>query len=293
MLCFIFLFSLLLSTPTLQAALQSKIHTSTNQVCVQLEGQLGNQLFQIATAYAYSLDHNLPFSIPDLVQKTTFGIPHNAKELFLPKIPSYTPGAPLLIWKEPTYNYSPIPFYSQIELRGYFQSERYFAHRRNEIVDLFSPPDSIKQTILTKYPLLLSGNLTVGVQIRDYRKELPSGDFYALVERKYFTKAFALFPENTLFFVSSNNPSFAKECTEGLAQNIIHLNETDYILEFYALTLCKSFIISNSTFGWWAAWLGTDENKVVIAPDPWFAPPLDNETMKQDLFPATYHIIRH
>ncbi|MEO0789174.1 MAG: alpha-1,2-fucosyltransferase, partial [Bacteroidota bacterium] len=38
------------------------------------------------------------------------------------------------------------------------------------------------------------------------------------------------------------------------------------------MSLCKHFIIPNSSFAWWAAWLSQQsENKIVVTPDPWFA----------------------
>ena len=43
--------------------------------------------------------------------------------------------------------------------------------------------------------------------------------------------------------------------------------------ELYIMGKCDHFIIANSTFSWWAAWLSTtqnEENKIVIAPDTWF-----------------------
>ena len=38
------------------------------------------------------------------------------------------------------------------------------------------------------------------------------------------------------------------------------------IYDFYLMTLCKHFIVSPSTFSWWAAWLSKNKNKICISP---------------------------
>lgn len=258
---------------------------------VHLMGQFGNQLFQIATAYAYALDHGLPLTIPALVSNPGEGIPHNAKTVFLRNISSYSPKlSPSLTWTEPGFNHSAIPDSKRVELQGYFQSEKYFAHRRSEILKLLAAPEGFNEHILAKYPFLNSDPHVVGIQIRDYRSFSPSGAYHPTLGREYYKRAMALFPQDATFIVSSNNPKYARECVEGLAKNIIYLN-ADYLEEFYTLVLCKSFIISNSSFGWWAAWLSTAENKRVIAPDPWFSLPYDNEAMKKDLIPSSFEVV--
>ena len=48
----------------------------------------------------------------------------------------------------------------------------------------------------------------------------------------------------------------------------IDLNNPDYE-DFRLMYSCKHFIVSNSTFSWWAQYLGEDKGKIVIAPDVW------------------------
>jgi hypothetical protein len=274
--------------------LQARDYDSSDSdyVTVNLMGQLGNQMFQIAAAYTYALDHDLPLIIPNLKTSSEWNISYNAERIFLPKISSAPlPSSPTR-WSEPTPHYRPIPFIKNIELFGWLQSEKYFKHRRTEILELFAPSKEIKHRIIDKYPILLSDKPVIGVQIRDYRPDQPNGLYHPNKTRDYYAEAMEYFPEDAIFMVSSNNIALAKECTEGLRPNIIYLRGEDYIEEFYTLTLCKSFIIGNSSFGWWASWLSDYDKKIVITPKVWFAPPFDRNRAK-DIYPEGCIIIDH
>lgn len=48
----------------------------------------------------------------------------------------------------------------------------------------------------------------------------------------------------------------------------VDLSNPDYE-ELRLMYSCQHFIISNSTFSWWAAWLSPNPNKIVCAPDRW------------------------
>ena len=58
--------------------------------------------------------------------------------------------------------------------------------------------------------------------------------------------------------------------------------------DLYLMTQCSDFIISNSTFSWWGAWLA-DKGKVV-APETWFGPNNSHKSTR-DLYPEHWTII--
>jgi hypothetical protein len=188
-----------------------------------------------------------------------------------------------------------------VQLRGYFQSEKYFGHRRKEILETFSPPASIVTKIKAAHPYLVESALSttpsatttyVGLQFRDYRREKPQGRFHPTMTCAYYQDAVRRFPDSAVFMVATNNHTFIEGCLRSFLQpsRYIFLSMS-HLHEFFALTMCDSFIIPNSSFGLLASWLSESARrkgleKVVIAPRRWYAPPYNNEAMTKDLYPV-------
>ena len=61
-------------------------------------------------------------------------------------------------------------------------------------------------------------------------------------------------------------------------------SDTSYI-DMQLMSICKHNIICNITFSWWSAWLNANPEKIVIAPQNWFA---DKSINSQDLIPSEW-----
>jgi hypothetical protein len=87
------------------------------------------------------------------------------------------------------------------------------------------------------------------------------------------------------FYIFSDDIAYAKEsdlCPDG-AIFIDCVEEWNAYDALRLMSLCKNFIIANSTFSWWGAWLSENPEKIVIHPNPWFANMPENDT--RDLCP--------
>jgi hypothetical protein len=58
--------------------------------------------------------------------------------------------------------------------------------------------------------------------------------------------------------------------------------------DLHLMSLCKHHIVANSSFSWWGAWLDTNPDKIVIAPERWFA---HEQHDTRDLLPPTWQVI--
>ena len=69
--------------------------------------------------------------------------------------------------------------------------------------------------------------------------------------------------------VSSNNVDYARKAVPSWVKNVIFIQDEPNYIDFYLLSLCKHNIITNSSFGWWSAWLNQNPMKIVVRPAYW------------------------
>jgi hypothetical protein len=169
------------------------------------------------------------------------------------------------------------PRQGNIALDGYWQNELYF----KEIEDIIRNEFTFKSARHESPDQLLREQITsttaVCVHVRRGDYLLPKNSNLLTVGIDYYKMAVNFIStavRNPHFYLFSDDISW---CMDNLSLDypctFIRRNrpaEECTAEDFRLMTLCRHFIIANSSFSWWAAWLGSSGNKIVIAPATWF-----------------------
>lgn len=242
---------------------------------------LGNQLFQIAAAMSYAKDYGFVATFPVLRNLTHGGYYKN----FLRNVNSECLEEPEWhLYQEPSFSYSPIPEVSSsiYLIDSYLQSEKYFCHNRDLILDTFKPREKDLVYLNKKYAMdddVTSMHLRRG----DYLTSKCSSHHTNLMDTDYYTKALKQVKPNRVL-VFSDEPSWAKATFPDY-----RIVEEEDFMEIYLMSLCRNNIIANSSFSWWGAWLNQNENKTVIAPENWFGP--SHNLSPKDILPSSWKLL--
>lgn len=175
-----------------------------------------------------------------------------------------------------------------VNLYGYLQSEKYFTHCKDEIIDILKiKPDFIEiaDDLLPKIDKEL-----VAIHIRrgDY---IHISDYHSLNGVEYVNSAIErLGNKDKYHFVVCSDD--AKWCEEiwGSDDSFSVMKTNSSYIDFAIMTLCNHFIISNSSFSWWGSYLSKNPDKIVIAPKNWFGPKATNNNTT-DLYRSDMIII--
>jgi hypothetical protein len=257
---------------------------------VQLIGGLCNQLFQVAAGYAHSKRNGLRLRISKSVQfKPAYWGSWLHK--FIGHASSPIQVGP--IWQESAFHYEPIPSRARY-LHGFFQSSKYFADVSNELQTLFDIPDLTKEDIKRTYAHILTDDVrenAVVVHVRrgDY---LVGGNLakHGILTEKYYEAAVARVRElNRVgpLLVFSDDLPWCRQ--QPYFADALFIDEPHDVKALWLMSQFRDYIMSNSTFSWWAVWLGSTWRNV-IAPDRWFGATGPQDW--QDIYEPDWILIR-
>ncbi len=254
------------------------------KVTVKLMGGLGNQMFQIATAVAYARTHNAQLVLatekaePDgrpMYWETAF---HRFQHLLHPPTQSF-PFIKPAHWEEAATIWRPLPAPPSIGMRlnGYFQSPRYFQQHAEYVRALFRPSADVLTTIKERQGDMLEMRDRVVVVHARRGDYLKAAAHHGPLTADYYRRAMALAAEkveNPVFMLVSDDPMWWFQVMPELPLLQSHaftiLSEEDEVVTMALLQQFRHFIVANSSFSWWAAWMAAAP--LVIAPARWFGP---------------------
>lgn len=291
-------------------------------IIVKLQGGLGNQLFQYAVGRYLSFKYStaLKFDLYEFLNPSqnntprTFKLKHfnicgevaslsdldndfispTLKNQIMRRIEIFL-GFPsnFFLIQEKSLKFDPniLQTPDNCYLDGYWGSEKYFGHIdkviRNEL-RIIEPIDPINLKYLEK---ITNGN-SVSIHVRrgDFVNIQTNLQFHGVCSLKYYSEAIDYIAnkvEKPIFYIFSDDSEW---CMSNINVHypvtyITHNGEEKDYEDFRLLSQCKHHIIANSTFSWWGAWLGSDPNKIVIAPKKWL---MIEEKLYRDVIPENW-----
>lgn len=237
-------------------------------VTVQFLGGLGNLMFEAAAACGIAWDRGATPSFSG-IKKIKKCYQAGVFSRFDQRFPSEEKKISCIVSENTMKNEGRLTYVPNMLLAGYFQSLHYFEKHEKELKKLFRPVKEDIQYLQTKYREILQEPHSIGVQLRYYQDGTDLSTKFIQYGADYLYKATRCFSPDCLFVVSSNNVAFAKRNWPNDRQKVVFLEgEADY-LEMYLLSMCEHNIITNSSFGFWGAWLNLNPHKKVIRPLVW------------------------
>jgi len=260
-------------------------------------GRLGNQMFQLAAAIGIANEKGFDVGIPienctremgngPIDPKTGLHINVKCDLLDCFNIPSkylipFSEVKPQYIYYEGDFKFNPqvLSLNPNTDLSGYFQTERYFKKYREEILGIFTFKEEYegkaRNFLLEKVYPLASGKNIVSLHVR-------RGDYtlypnhHPVCSDEYYQSAMGNFDiKNSIFLVFSDDIEWCKKKFEG--DNFIFSDSNNPYVDLAIMSMCDHYIIANSSFSWWGAWLNRSEGKKVIAPSRWFGPAMNKD----------------
>ena len=213
-------------------------------VSVNIMGGLGNQLFQIASAYAYARKENGALQILHITQNGNRPVYWNS---LLKQIKPYLVSSlPLLEqWHENmATEYKEIgPLSSQGRyLNGYLQSSKYFYtdEIKQEIKDLFRPDRTLEVDVYNKYAYLINRKDRVVIMHARRTDYLAAAACHGPLEGSYYKKAVEKMinsVQNPIFLLCGDDNHFWKEIKDDISavyqQEHLILDEKQILIHLY------------------------------------------------------------
>lgn len=197
--------------------------------------------------------------------------------------------------KKLSYNPSVRALPDNTFLDGYFQDERYFSDIGTTIQNGFRNPSAVNnlpsETEKLSEEIQSCNSVCLHVRRGDYVSNPTTSSFHGVCSLGYYETALQMIRERNSIdkiFVFSDDVEWCRANFPQSEALIVvgdaHSGHRSSV-HLWLMSLCKHFVIANSSFSWWAAWLGDHPDKIVVRPSRWF---LSEDLSKVDICPSSW-----
>lgn len=294
-------------------------------IIIELRGGLGNQMFQYAFGKQLSILNNTALYLDlsflkDRTPKNGFTFRDYALDIFnlndlnfistkdydefllennkllsriCHKLAFYQYGTHIFYEKSFAFDSNALNLRGNLLLKGNWQSSLYFQDISDEIRTAFSLKAQLSEKAINiKKRILKSNAVCVHVRRQDYVTLKNVNALHGSTDLEYYNNAVNHLRKNLSDFkiyIFSDDIAWCKKnlILDVPSEYVEYGRDAKDFEDFELMRTCKHFIIPNSTFSWWAAWLSDYKDKIVIAPKKWFQQPIKNK-QTEDLIPRRW-----
>jgi hypothetical protein len=172
-----------------------------------------------------------------------------------------------------------------VNINGFFQSEKYFIEIQNEIKSDFIFKEYHQNFVKPIESELKGDFIALHIRRGDYLK-FPN--HHPVLNEEYYVAALELLPDWPIV-IFTDEKSYVGELKFLKNRRYLVSDFQDFGHDLCLMTSARAIIIANSSFSWWGAWLSNAE--LVCAPKEWFGSELAHLNTK-DLIPEKWTIIQ-
>lgn len=258
----------------------------------RLNKNLGNQLFELASLIGLSKRYKTDLYLPDNWHYSVFfkfssDFINNTKESFI-------------TIEEPAFHCC-LDFFDRLKkiikdeyvnIEGYLQSEEYWKPFKDEILRAFTFNDELElysKSFLIKHKIDIKQYVAISVRRGDFETD----PFHYLLPIEYYLGALQKHFSDKYVVVFSDDINWCRENFKFTETKVLFSENLNAIEQLSLMSKFQNFIIANSTFSWWGAYLSKNKTKKVIRPYHHFDGELKLKANIKDHYPKEWFVFNY
>lgn len=253
------------------------------------KGRLGNQLFHLAGMIGFAKKYNQELRMPLWSYRRHFHMP---EYIINEGVKGLKP------IEEEDFHYVPEHWSGLAsgswDVNAWLQSEKYWEHCKDAIKEAFTWDPNFAGNVRAGIPIKkLDDCIAISIRRGDYVKN----ENYDLLPVSYYMQALMKeFPDflDRQILIFTDDIAYCKLHFAGLP-NVWFAEGLSDIVQLFLMSQCGGFVIANSTFSWWGAYLAElrDPTVKIVRPKYLFSGPLLKKSDARDHWPDRWVVYDH